>query len=82
MNSSKTKKILGAIASSFLFSIFFIVIEATITYYQLTEKEKLPWLMYIILTIILLTPVIAMLYNLIVRIIEIRGGEEDEASKY
>lgn len=82
LKTSKSKKIRGAILSSSIFSLFFIFIVTIISYFQFTESEKIPWLVYIFLISILLLPVIGILYNLIIRIKEINGGEEDEASKY
>ena len=81
---SKThkEKILGAVLSSFFFSFLFIFVIAIITYFQVTESEKIPWIVYWFLIFILATPVIGIVVNLIKRILEIKGGEEDEASKY
>lgn len=82
LKTSKSKKIRGALLSSSIFSLFFIFIAIIINYFQFTESEKCPWLVYILLMAILLLPVIGIVYNLIIRIKEINGGEEDEASKY
>jgi len=82
LKTSKTKKIIGACLSSFIFSIIFIIIIFAISYFQFTDSDKIPWLIYIILMLILALPVISIVYNLILRIKEINGGEEDEASKY
>lgn len=51
-------------------------------YFQLTESTKIPWIFFALLEFILLIPLTGIGYNLIVRIKEINGGEEDEASKY
>lgn len=82
VKTSNRKKIRGAIFSSLIFSIFFILMGVMITYFQITEAEKLPWLMYGIVMFIFLIPIVGIGYNLVVRIKEINGGEEDEASKY
>lgn len=82
VKSNKTKKIRGAIISSITFSIFFIWLNGIITYFQFTEKEKMPWIIYSFIIFILIIPVISIVYNLVIRIKEIKGGEEDEASKY
>ena len=82
VKSNKTKKIRGAIISSITFSIFFIWLNGIITYFQFTEKEKMPWIIYGFIIFILIIPVISIVYNLVIRIKEIKGGEEDEASKY
>ena len=85
MNSGlphKGKRIGGAILSSLIFSFIFIFLLGIIIYFQITEAEKCPWPLFIFLVIILGLPVVAVTYNLILRIKEILGGEEDEASKY
>ncbi len=79
---SKKRKILGAILSSFLFSLLFIFISGMITYFQFIEEEKIPWILYMFIMVILVFLIVGIIYNLIVRIKEIKGGEEDEASKY
>jgi len=82
IKSNKNKKIRGAIISSVIFSIFFVWLVGIITYFQFTEQDKMPWVIYGFLIFILLIPVISIGYNLVIRIKEIKGGEEDEASKY
>ena len=80
--SNNKKKIMGAIISAGLFSGLFIFLIAVISYFEFTESEKIPWFIYSFLMLILLLPILAVLYNLVMRIKEILGGEEDEASKY
>ncbi len=82
VKSHRGKKIMGAILSSVIFSLLFILLVLMVTYFQFTEVEKMPWVMYFILIAILGLPIIGIIGNLIARIIEINGGEEDEASKY
>lgn len=82
VKTSKSKKIIGACISSFIFSIFFIFLIFSMTYFQITEEDKIPWFMFIFLNTIFAFPVIGIIYNLISRIKEVLGGEEDEASKY
>lgn len=82
IKTNKKKKIIGAILSSAIFSLFFLFIAGIITYFQVTEVEKMPWFFYSFLMLLFLFPLIGIIYNLIVRIKEINGGEEDEASKY
>lgn len=82
VRQSKKKKIMGAVMSSLLFSAFFIFLISTISYFQITEQEKMPTVLYMILIGILILPIISIIYNLAVRIREIKKGEEDEASKY
>ena len=53
-----------------------------ISYFQFKYSQKISWFIYFILIFLFLFPVISIVYNLIVRIREIKGGEEDEASKY
>lgn len=82
VKTSVKKKLLGAILASIIFSLFFIMIGGTITYFQFTEVEKIPWILYAFLMGIFVFPIIGIVYNLSIRIKEIKGGEEDEASKY
>ena len=79
---SKGKRIGGAILASLIFSGIFIFFLGIICYFQITEAEKCPWPLFWFLMLILGLPVGAVLINLIKRIKEILGGEEDEASKY
>lgn len=80
IKTNKKRKIIGAIISSLIFSSFFLFILGIIIYSQL--KESIPWLLFVFITLIVILPVIGTIYNLIIRIKEIKGGEEDEASKY
>lgn len=85
MRNTKTdnsKKIRGAIISSTIFSLFYLFIGLIITYFQFTESEKMPWILYIFIMLIFILPIIGIATNLVARIKEIKGGEEDEASKY
>ncbi len=82
VRTSKRKKITGAILSSFIFSLFFIFLAAIITYFQVTEADKIPWLVYAFLMFLFGFPIVGIIVNLVNRIREINGGEEDEASKY
>lgn len=80
--TSKTKKIVGAVLASVLCSLFFVFMVGSMTYFQFTEADKMPWGIYFFVVVIFAAPVVAMVVNLISRIMEILGGEEDEASKY
>lgn len=82
LKTNKKKKIRGAVLSSLFFGLFFLILISTISYFQFTAKDNIPWLVYLILITLLGTPLISIIYNLIIRIKEINGGEEDEASKY
>lgn len=82
VKTDHNKKILGACISSLVFSALFIFIFSMMTFFQITEEEKIPMFIFIILSIIILFPVVGIVYNLVIRIKEIKGGEEDEASKY
>lgn len=82
VKTNKTKKIVGAIVSSFIFSLLFLFIGGVIAYFQFTEAEKMPWFLFIFLMLIFIIPIFGIIYNLVNRIKEIKGGEEDEASKY
>lgn len=78
----KKKKIIGAVVSSSIFGLFLLSILASIILCQIFSNSKIPIIIFIVLSVILLLPIISLIYNLISRIKEINGGEEDEASKY
>lgn len=78
----KQKKIGGAILSSLSFSAIFIFLIGLISYFQFKEAGKMPWIVYSLLMMILGLLVFSVGVNLLARIREIKGGEEDEASKY
>lgn len=80
--NNKKKRIISAVISSLIFSIFFLFVGSIITYFQITEAEKMPWILFIFIMFIFIIPVVGIIYNLIIRIKEIMKGEEDEASKY
>ena len=82
LKSDHSKKIKEAILSTILYNIIFIFMIILFTYLQFTETEKIPWILYIFLLLIFTVPIIGTLVNLKIRIKEIKGGEEDEASKY
>lgn len=82
MDNKYYKKMLGAILSSLLFGLFYLFFAGVIIYLQITESEKIPTLFFIFILIFLLIPFLAIIVNLFSRIKEIKGGEEDEASKY
>lgn len=75
------RKILGACLSSLAFSAFFIMFIIFFTILLFVE-EDFPIMIYIILVMIFGFPVLGIVVNLIKRIKEIKGGEENEASKY
>jgi len=79
----KKKKIVGAIVSSLIFSAFFVFLICMFVYFQVFGgEEQIPWIIFWFLILIFGTPVFGIFYNLVLRIKEILGGEEDEASKY
>lgn len=79
----KRKKIVGAIVSSLIFSVFFIFMIGMFVYFQVfSGEEQIPWIIFWFLILMFGTPVFGIFYNLVLRIKEIIGGEEDEASKY
>ncbi len=82
MEMSKSKKIFGAIFSSALVGLFFVFMVGILTYFQFTEEEVLPTGPYVFLMCLFGIPLLAVIVNLISRIREVLGGEEDEASKY
>ena len=75
------RKILGACLSSLIFSLFFIAFIILFTVILFTDTE-FPLILYIIIVSIFGFPVLGIIINLIKRIKEIKGGEENEASKY
>ena len=81
-DANKSKKIWGSIISSFIFSLFFIVLLVVLFYAYFGTEEGLPLGIFIFLLFVFALPLLGIIYNLVVRIREILGGEEDEASKY
>lgn len=75
------RKILGACLSSLSFSIFFIFFIVFFTILLITDNS-FPFILYIILCFIFGFPILGIAVNLVKRIREIKGGEENEASKY
>ncbi len=82
LKSNKSKKISGALISSFIFGSFFLFLISVVSYFQFTESDKIPWLIYVFLIFLFSFPLVGIIINLVARIKEINGGEEDEASKY
>ena len=82
VNYNKSKKIVGAICSSIIFSLFFVFMIGLFIYLQNTETDKLPWILFSFFMFIFGFPIVGIIYNLFIRIKEIKGGEEDEAIKY
>ena len=81
-STNHNKKIIGAVLSSIGFSLFYILLACMITYFQFVEDEKVPWIFFFVIILFFVIPVAAIIVNLVARIREIKGGEEDEASKY
>ena len=50
--------------------------------FSITEVDKMPIPLFIIMVIIVLMPIIGIIASLIIRIKEIKNNEEEEASKY
>lgn len=82
MKSNNTKKILGAVLSSVIFLSIYIGMMGSFIYFGLYEDSGVPKFFIIFIMIILSIVCISMIVNLVNRIKEIVGGEEDEASKY
>lgn len=82
VRSNHPKKIRGAVLSSIIFSFFFIFMIVIFSYFQFTEADKMPWPIFFFMIFLFGIPVFGIFYNLVIRIKEIKGGEEDEASKY
>ena len=81
-NDSKSKKIIGALISSLIFSCLMILMIVMIIYFQITEDDKMPIVLFIFVIGILFIPLMGVVSNLILRIKEIKSGEEEKASKY
>lgn len=82
VKTTKKKAIIGATISTLVFVLFFLVMIIPISYFQFTASDSLPYIVYGVFMFVLGVPVIGAIYNYIIRIKEILGGEEDEASKY
>lgn len=82
LNKDREKKIWGAVISSVIFLLLFLFLAGLITYFQMTEEEKMPMVLYVFFMGVFVVPMISVIMNLNIRIKEINGGEEDEASKY
>ncbi len=80
VKTNKTKKILGAVLSSLLFGGVFLFLMGLFTYFWF--MGDIPLVYFILLLFMVGSPFIAIVVNLVKRIQEINGGEEDEASKY
>ena len=78
IKSNKAKKIIGAVLSSLIFGILFLIPTIVFIVMGYVDHNKILYLFSLLFVI----PFIAIIINLIKRIEEINGGEEDEASKY
>ena len=76
------KKILGAVLSSLVYTFFIVMYLTLIIYFQITETDKIPAFIFVLLVIVLSVPIIGIICNLIMRINEIKSGEEEKSSKY
>ncbi len=76
------KKILGAVLSSLVYTFFIVMYLTLIIYFQITETDKIPAFIFVLLVIVLSVPIIGIIINLIMRINEIKSGEEEKSSKY
>ncbi len=79
IKSNKKKKIFGAVLSSLIFGLLFLI--PAIIFIVMGYREYSTKISYLF-ALIFIIPVIAIIVNLVKRIEEINGGEEDEASKY
>ena len=76
LKANKTSKIIGAMIASLIFVLPLLAIIISLFY--LSSNIKIIFIPVIVLGLL----AAGMIYNLIMRIKEILGGEEDEASKY
>lgn len=81
MKKNDNKKIWGACLSSLVFSLFYILMEVLFIFVKFSDSS-FPMLMFIIFELVFGVPIIGIVINLVKRIAEIKGGEENEASKY
>lgn len=81
VKKSDHKKILGACLSSFLFSLIFLFLIGLMLVIAITE-DSFPFPLFFLFLVIFGLPVLGIVINLVKRVKEIRGGEENEASKY
>ena len=82
IKSNKKKKIFGAVLSSLVFGLLFLIPAIFFLVNGYIEYSFHVFNIFNLFALILLIPAIAIIINLIKRIEEINGGEEDEASKY
>ena len=75
------KKIWGAILSGGLFIVYFAFFFIVLTFGGVLTGD-IPMVAFIIMMIILLIPLFGVSLALIMRLHEIKGGEEEEAKKY
>ncbi len=78
---SDFKEILSVVLTSIICIIFFGFFIVLFTMLYIYEDD-MPILIYLFLVIMFALPILGVIYNLIARIKEIRGGEEYEARKY
>lgn len=82
VKTNNKKKIIGAVLSSSVFGGILLLIIVLLVVGQIKDTFYLPMVIFLPLLIMLGLPLICIIYNLVIRIKEILGGEEDEASKY
>lgn len=82
VKSKKWTKVLGAVISSLIFVLLFLIIPVMCTISMLLADMAVATIIAIIVGVIFFILISCIVVNLIERIKEIYGGEEDEASKY
>lgn len=75
------RKIFGACLSSFIFGALFLFMIILISLIKFSD-EGMPIGVYVLFMSIFSIPLIGIISNLVMRIKEIKSGEEDEAKKY
>ena len=80
INDEQKKKIFGAVISSVIFGLLLLFVGIVMIYGMINDPIPIP--IFVILELIVLVPLISIIINLVIRVREIKGGEEDEASKY
>ena len=74
------KKMITPIISGIVFCLLFIFVIATM--FWANSQDPLPLPIFVFMITLLVIPIIGIVFNIFERIKEIKGGEEDEASKY
>ena len=78
----KNKKLLGAILSALVFILYYGIIFGGIFLFEILYPKEMPLVLFFILIVLFGIPLVGIIMALYSRILEIQGGEEEEAKKY